>query len=71
MLLPSENGKDIDDVPDTVRDEIEMTTVSHLDEVLSLALKPRDGKVLFHAMPKDAPGIEDAIAEELSSSSQH
>ena len=71
VLLPSENGKDIDDVPDSVREEIEMTTVAHLDEVLSLALKPRDGQVLFHAMPKDAPGMEDVIAEELPSSSQH
>ncbi len=71
VLLPSENGKDVDDVPTTVRDEIEMTTVSHLDEVLSLALNPREGQVLFHALPKEAPEMDDAIPEELPNTSQH
>jgi len=71
VLLPVDNAKDIPDIPDTVTDEIEMTTVTHLDEVLSLALKPRDGQVLFHAVPKDAPGMEDAIAEELPNASRH
>jgi hypothetical protein len=27
--------------------------------------------VLFHALPKDAPGMDDAMPEELTSSSQH
>jgi ATP-dependent Lon protease len=71
VLLPVDNAKDIPDIPDTVTDEIEMTTVTHLDEVLSLALKPRDGQVLFHAVPKDAPGMEDAISEELPNASRH
>ena len=71
ILLPDENAKDIQDVPSTVVDAIEMTTVTHLDEVLSLALRPRDGQVLFHAVPKEAPGMEDAISEELHSASKH
>ena len=71
VLLPDENAKDIQDVPSTVVDAIEMTTVTHLDEVLSLALRPRDGQVLFHAVPKEAPGMEDAISEELHSASKH
>jgi ATP-dependent Lon protease len=71
VLLPFENAKDIPDVPEVVTDEIEMTTVSHLDEVLSLALRPRDGKVLFHAVPQDAPGMEGPIPEKLPSSSKH
>jgi ATP-dependent Lon protease len=71
VLLPQENGKDIPDIPEVVRDEIEMTTVTHLDEVLSLALRPRDGQVLFHAVPQDAPGMEDPISEKLTSASKH
>jgi len=71
VLLPVENEKDIQDIPDTVTGEIEMTAVTHLDEVLSLALKPREGQVLFHALPKDAPGMDDVMPEELTSSSRH
>ena len=71
VLLPVENEKDIQDIPDTVTDEIRMTPVKHLDEVLSLALNPRDGQVLFHALPKDAPEMDDPMPEELTSASQH
>ena len=71
VLLPQENGKDIPDIPEVVRDEIEMTTVTHLDEVLSLALRPRDGQVLVHAVPQEAPGMEDPISEKLTSASKH
>jgi len=71
VLLPEENAKDIPEIPETVSSEIEMTTVKHLDEVLSLALRPRDGQVLFHAVPQEAPGMEVPIPEELPSSSQH
>ena len=71
VLLPEENAKDISDVPEAVVGQLEMTTVTHLDEVLSLALRPRDGQVLFHAMPQEAPGMEDAIPEELPSASKH
>ena len=71
VLLPVENAKDIPDIPATVVEAVEMTTVTHLDEVLSLALRPRDGQVLFHAVPQDAPGMEDAISAELPSASKH
>jgi ATP-dependent Lon protease len=71
VLLPIDNAKDMPDVPETVRADVEMTPVSHLDEVLSLALRPIDGKVLFHAVPQEAPGMEDAIPERLPSASKH
>jgi ATP-dependent Lon protease len=71
VLLPVENAKDIPDIPEAVTDAIKMTTVTHLDEVLSLALRPRDGQVLFHAVPQEAPGMEVPIPAELPSSSQH
>jgi ATP-dependent Lon protease len=71
VLFPVDNTKDLPDVPETVKDELEMTTVTHLDEVLSLALRPRDGQVLFHAVPQDAPGMEDAIPEKLPNASKH
>ncbi len=71
VLLPVENVKDIPDIPDTVADEITMTPVSHLDEVLSIALKPADGRVLFHAVPKEAPGLDDPMPDVMPNASKH
>jgi ATP-dependent Lon protease len=38
VLFPKENEKDLVDIPDSVKKELTFTPVSHLDEVLSLAL---------------------------------
>jgi len=38
IILPKDNEKDIDDIPETVRNDLEFVLVSHVDEVLSHAL---------------------------------
>lgn len=38
VLLPKENAKDIPELPDSIRQEMELIPVSHLHEVLSIAL---------------------------------
>lgn len=38
ILLPKENEKDIEEIPESVRDSIELVPVSHMDEVLIHAL---------------------------------
>ena len=38
VLLPKENEKDLIDIPQKVRDDIKLTTVSNVDEVLKIAL---------------------------------
>lgn len=38
ILIPKENEKDLEDVPESVRDDLEYVLVSHLDEVLEHAL---------------------------------
>jgi len=38
VLCPKENEKDLDDIPESVRDDLEFVLVSHLDEVLEHAL---------------------------------
>ncbi|MEW5783921.1 MAG: endopeptidase La [Bacillota bacterium] len=38
MLMPLENRKDLDDIPENVRRKIEVRLVEHMDEVLELAL---------------------------------
>ncbi|WP_077214153.1 endopeptidase La [Bacillus dakarensis] len=41
IILPKDNEKDIDDIPDSVRSELQFYPVSHVDEVLKEAI--RDG----------------------------
>ena len=38
IVLPQENAPDIDDIPDTVREALEFVPVTHMDEVLKIAL---------------------------------
>ncbi|MGJ7912326.1 endopeptidase La [Neobacillus sp. LXY-1] len=38
VILPKDNEKDIDDIPESVRNELEFVPVSHVDEVLKHAL---------------------------------
>ncbi len=38
IILPKDNEKDIDDIPESVRDQLEFVLVSHVDEVLNHAL---------------------------------
>lgn len=39
IICPKENEKDLDDIPESVREELEFVLVSHVDEVLNRALK--------------------------------
>ncbi len=72
VIIPEENKKDLQDVPEQVRDSIEFTCVAHLDEVLSIALKPGEGKVLFRSSPKDAPDLDEAaVSSELPAPTEH
>ena len=38
IICPKENEKDLDDIPESVRNELEFIFVSHVDEVLDLSL---------------------------------
>jgi ATP-dependent Lon protease len=40
VILPAENEKDIEELPDNIRDVMTFQHVSHMDEVLTLALLP-------------------------------
>jgi ATP-dependent Lon protease len=42
VVLPKENEKDLEELPQNVRDEICFRHVSHMDEVLEIALLPVD-----------------------------
>ncbi|QKG84066.1 endopeptidase La [Kroppenstedtia pulmonis] len=38
ILIPKENEKDLEDVPESIRKDLKITPVEHMDEVLELAL---------------------------------
>ncbi|MNR53553.1 Lon protease 1 [compost metagenome] len=40
ILLPKENERDLRDIPDSVRHDMQFFPVSHMDEVLQHALLP-------------------------------
>ena len=35
IYIPKENEKDLDDIPKSVREELEIQTVEHVDEILA------------------------------------
>jgi ATP-dependent proteinase. Serine peptidase. MEROPS family S16 len=39
ILFPKENEKDLDDIPDSVKNDLELIPVTHIDEVLRHAIK--------------------------------
>lgn len=40
VLIPKENERDLDDIPETVKAQLDYVTVSHMDDVLKEALLP-------------------------------
>lgn len=45
VLLPQDNAKDIPELPERIREDLELVCVNHLDEVLEIALLESDGPV--------------------------
>ena len=68
VLIPEENVKDLAEIPENVKSQIEIVPVKWIDKVLEVALerepqalpdeeaKPVDGKVVEAAKPDAAPG---------------
>jgi ATP-dependent Lon protease len=44
VLIPKDNERDIEDIPDTVRETLTFMTVSNMDEVLEIALAKESEK---------------------------
>ncbi len=53
VLLPQENAKDIPELPDRIREDLELICVSHLDEVLEIALIESDAQPFTVDTDKD------------------
>jgi ATP-dependent Lon protease len=47
VIIPEENEKDLRDIPSGISKQIEIVLVTHVDEILSHALIPKEGDTLF------------------------
>jgi ATP-dependent Lon protease len=47
VLYPADNARDLDDIPKSIRSELELVAVSHVDEVLRHALVLEDPEAFF------------------------
>jgi ATP-dependent Lon protease len=64
VLIPKDNERDLNDVPERIREKLNVTLVEHMDEVLEAAIVLKEGETLFktagvppHLLPELA-GIE-------------
>jgi ATP-dependent Lon protease len=42
VLIPDKNKRDLDDVPEDVKNEVKITLIARMDEILPLVLLPRE-----------------------------
>ncbi|MDR6954420.1 ATP-dependent Lon protease [Ancylobacter sp. 3268] len=65
VLIPEENAKDLADIPDNVKNALEIVPVSRMDEVLRHALVRQLEPIVWEEKPIDAPTpVEPVIARE-------
>jgi len=65
ILLPERNIKDLVDVPKTVRDELKIIPITHMEQVLDIALHPFQGtpKRYLHLIQRPKPQVEEETEE--------
>jgi ATP-dependent Lon protease len=62
VLIPEENAKDLVDIPDSVKGQLDIVPVSLMDEVLKHALVRAPVPIVWdeaNAKPAAAPSVED------------
>jgi ATP-dependent Lon protease len=60
VIFPEKNEKDLEDLPKSVLKEMELVTVKHMDEVLSIALHEKKQ----HARSMKRRGIKKTASED-------
>jgi ATP-dependent Lon protease len=66
VLIPEENAKDLAEIPDNVKNALEIVPVSRMDEVLHHALTRQPEPIVWEekVLPPAAAEIDPAIARE-------
>jgi ATP-dependent Lon protease len=63
VVLPRHNERDLDDIPDAVRAELEIVLASHMGEVLDAALEPLEDTALEETVSKDTALKDTALKD--------
>ncbi len=67
MLIPKDNAKDLKEIPAKILEEINIELLTHMDDVLRLALAPKEAGELFKEPEAEAPVIlpKESAADEI------
>ena len=57
VLVPKDNAKDLKEIPAKILEEINIELMTHMDDVLRLALAPKEASELFKEPEAEAPVI--------------
>jgi len=66
VLIPKDNERDLNDVPERIREKLNVTLVEHMDEVLEAAIVIKGGEALFKT-----PSVPPHILPELTGIEQN
>ena len=71
VLIPQENAKDLQDIPENVKNKLEIVPVKWIDQVLELALESAPQPLPDEEPPKPVetkaePGVAGAVTEVLT-----
>ncbi|MDL2260172.1 endopeptidase La [Deltaproteobacteria bacterium OttesenSCG-928-K17] len=64
IIIPKENEKDLKDIPERILKNLEIISVSNVDEVLPIALMLPEGESIFKDPPAEAPVAAPPTPEE-------
>jgi ATP-dependent Lon protease len=67
VLIPKDNAKDLKEIPAKILEEINIELLTHMDDVLRLALAPKEAGELFKEPEAEAPVIlpKESAADEI------
>ncbi len=71
VIIPSENKKDLTDIPAAILKHLEVVLVDHIDEVLSNVLKLEEGESLFKETEEGLPTFMPEARKEIESDTKH
>jgi ATP-dependent Lon protease len=68
VLIPVDNVKDIEEIPERVRQKVQLIPVAHMDRVLKEALQPQAAAELFSSNAELLPSSDEDRAEVIADS---
>jgi ATP-dependent Lon protease len=63
VMIPDENAKDLEDVPDSVKNGMKIIPVAHMDDVMKIALVRQPEAIAWDEVAEEAAAAARALAE--------